>query len=347
MPAQGGRPFATGWTAPSPLHAAAAERTWPLTNCYIDLWIELLHAWGLDPIAALAFTVTQDWDGDQFTFYKFPTADLETLYGVRVEELALYDHLERHVAVQTARGRVVLIEVDGFHLPDTRATSYGRDHSKTTIGIDGIDIPAGRCTYFHNAGRHELTGDDYAAILRIPRRNGLPFFPYAEVARFTGAPAPHPLLRAQARALLAAHLLRRPAGNPIAAFRDAFPAALDQLIARGPEFFHLYAFNTFRQLGSAHELLGSFLAWLDPESLAEAASCCAAISDGAKALQFRTARLVARRRRDGCEDLLGTLCEARARLHAILDREDAAWRHRQPGPASAPPGPPGMTADAA
>ena len=33
------------------------ERNWAETNCYVDVWIELLHAWGYEPLAALPFTV--------------------------------------------------------------------------------------------------------------------------------------------------------------------------------------------------------------------------------------------------------------------------------------------------
>ena len=62
---------------PHPLHAP--ERCWPETNCYNDLWIELLHALGLPVEAALGFTARQDFEGDQFGFTKFPLEDLETL----------------------------------------------------------------------------------------------------------------------------------------------------------------------------------------------------------------------------------------------------------------------------
>ncbi len=55
---------------PHPLHAT--ERTWTETNCYVDLWIELLHSLGLDPLAAAAFTISTDFEGDQWTFFKFP-----------------------------------------------------------------------------------------------------------------------------------------------------------------------------------------------------------------------------------------------------------------------------------
>ena len=47
---------------------------------------------------ALAFTVAQDYEGDQFTFFKFPPADLARLYGVEILELAIFDQLEDHVA---------------------------------------------------------------------------------------------------------------------------------------------------------------------------------------------------------------------------------------------------------
>ncbi len=57
------------------------ERMWPETNCYVDLWIEVLNALGLAPEAMLGFTLTQDFEGDQFTFFKVPLEDLEALYG--------------------------------------------------------------------------------------------------------------------------------------------------------------------------------------------------------------------------------------------------------------------------
>ena len=65
---------------PSALHDPS--RHWPETNCYVDLWIELLAALGFEPAAMLGFTVAQDFEGDQFTFFKVPLEDLEALYGV-------------------------------------------------------------------------------------------------------------------------------------------------------------------------------------------------------------------------------------------------------------------------
>ena len=53
-----------------PLHCG--DRAWPESNCYVDLWIELLHAAGAEPLAALACALAVDVEGDQWTFFKFP-----------------------------------------------------------------------------------------------------------------------------------------------------------------------------------------------------------------------------------------------------------------------------------
>src|SRR5690606_25052355 len=95
-------------------------RRWPQTNCYVDLLIEVMHATGHDPAAALGFTVAQDFEGDQFTFFKFPAADLQLLAGLDIQELAVFDRLETHALVQIERGRLPLVEVDAFFLPDTK-----------------------------------------------------------------------------------------------------------------------------------------------------------------------------------------------------------------------------------
>ncbi len=44
----------------------AGERIWPETNCYLDLWIETLHALGLDPVPAFACALSADHDGLQW-----------------------------------------------------------------------------------------------------------------------------------------------------------------------------------------------------------------------------------------------------------------------------------------
>jgi len=307
---------------PHALHAA--DRIWPQSNCYVDLWIELLNVWGLQPEAALPFTVTLDFEGDQFTFFKPPSADLEYLYGTVVQELALYDELERHVALQAARGRVVLLEVDSFFLPDTRSTSYRSEHTKTTIGVLALDSEDGRCRYLHNAGCYDLDGSDFFSLFRMPRENGLPLLPYAEmVKRPLVALDPEGLAEASLT-LLRQHLRRRPASNPLTAFRDAFAAQLDRLLSAGMGDFHRYAFNTFRQLGSNFELLGSYADWLEGEGafgLDALRAGCTDLAQAAKALQFRTARLVSRQRHAECGDSFDALERAYdAVMHALTAR---------------------------
>lgn len=149
------------WT-PHGLHQG--ERTWTETNCYADLWIELLHTLELEPMACLGFTVAVDFEGDQWTFFKPSHADLYQLYGVDVQELTIWRALEAHTIEQVQHGRVVLVEVDSFHLPDTAGTDYRTRHAKTTIGIVAIDPDARRLGYFHNAGYFELGGEEYTGI---------------------------------------------------------------------------------------------------------------------------------------------------------------------------------------
>ena len=103
---------------PHALHAS--DRIWPETNCYVDLWIELLASKGLPPEAMLGFTLSQDFEGDQFTFFKVPLEDLEALYGIRVTELAIFDQVESHIETQLERGRICLVEMDSFYMPDTQ-----------------------------------------------------------------------------------------------------------------------------------------------------------------------------------------------------------------------------------
>lgn len=275
------------------------DRDWPQTNCYVDLWIELLATRGVEPEAMLGFTIAQDFDGDQFTFFKPRLADLELLYSVRVEELALYDRTEHHIERQIARGGVVLVEVDGFYLPDTRGVTYRLDHSKTTIGVDGFDLANRRMDYFHNDGLFALDGEDFDGVLgRLPEQeHPAALFPYAEFARFDRARESGVDLRDVAEELLRTHFGRRPQHNPLRAFAAELPFLWNILQARPPCFFHAFAFNTFRQLGANFELLGSHLAWLRRDgSLAAETGECRLLSSNAKALQFQAARASARKR---------------------------------------------------
>lgn len=307
---------------PSWLHDA--ERFWPETNCYVDLLIEVLHAAGHEPAAALGFTVAQDFEGDHFTFFKFPTADLQRLYGVEIEELAVFDRLEAQVATQIDRGRLAMVEVDAFYLPDTRGVSYRMAHSKSSIGINALDAGRRRMEYFHNRGFFVLEGDDFDAL--FPQRDsalaGLPLFPYSEFMKFeAGMPADDVV--ATACDLLARHLARRPRQNPFGAYAEAFAGHAEALAERPPEYFHVYAFNTLRQFGANFELLASHLDWLGGQGvrgLERAQAAAGEIAGGAKTMQFKLARAMARRRFQGLQDMLLPMGEAYEVAMETLER---------------------------
>ena len=277
-----------------------AERDWQETNCYVDLWIEVLHAKGLAPEAMMGFCVTQEFEGDQFTFFKVPLEDLESLYDIRVGELSIFDSVEKHVVEQIGQGRMALVEVDAIHLPDTRGVSYGLEHSKTTIGINVLDPDARRLHYFHNAGFYALEGADFDGVFQRhnpPGAESANLFPYVEFAKF-GAGALHgTALRDAAVELLKRHLKRAPLANPVVAFGKRIESQAQMVRAREPAFFHKYAFNTLRQLGANFELLSSHLEWLGAQGvdgLAPAAMAARDLSSGAKSYQFQLARAVTR-----------------------------------------------------
>lgn len=308
---------------PHALHDPA--RHWGQTNCYVDLWIELLHALGCAPQAALGFTAGLDFEGDQFTFFKFPQHDLEQLFGLKALELAIYDSIAAQIMEQIARARFVLVEVDGFYLPDTVDVSYRIEHTKTTIGINVFNPAKRRMTYFHNAGYYLAEGDDFDALLRhVPTMAGNAdlLFPYAEFVKDTGMRLPMQRLRDTALALTRSHVRARPRINPLALFADRLDRQGDELAARPPAFFHKYAFNTLRQLGSSFELLGAHLTWLnaaaDPR-LVQAANGCDLIASGAKTMQFQMARAFARKKTQGLSKPLEGMAAIYDQIFAELD----------------------------
>lgn len=309
-----------GARGPHPLHAP--ERLWPETSCYTDLWIELLAALGHPPEASLGFTVAVAYEGDQFTFLKPPPGDLERLFGLRVVELALFDGIEPHVAVQLASGRPVLLEVDAFYLPDTRATTWHRAHAKTTIAITELDRGRRRLGYVHNGGWFEAEGADVDGILRsgpasAVRGELLP--PYAELVARGPAP-PIGALPGLARDVLGRSVALALRRDPIALWRADLPAQVERLSREPFDWFHRWAFNLPRQLGAAFELLAAHLDWLAGAGhgdLRAAGEPALELAGLARTLQLRLARTARQRRPIDPEPYLDRLAEARA---LCLDR---------------------------
>jgi hypothetical protein len=279
---------------PHALHAN--DRDWPETNCYVDVWIELLASLGLEVPACFGFPIASDFEGDQWTFFKPPHGDLEQLYGIRVEELTLWRPLVEQMQLQVEMGRVPLVEVDAYWLPDACGTDYRRQHAKTTIGITAVDPARGRLHDFHNRGLHALDGEDFTALFRLgadPADDHLP--PYCEVAKLDACERlDDTLLRARATELLRRHAARRPPANPVRTYARRFEEHVALVLGGDLARFHAYGFASVRQLGAAFELLRAHLVWLDAGrdgGLARAAVRFADLSRVAKALLLKLARV--------------------------------------------------------
>ena len=306
------------------LHDAA--RDWPQTNCYADLWIEAIAARGGDPRAMFGFAAALDFEGDQFTFFKPSLDEIELLYGLGVFELSIYDNLAGHIAAQCARGRLVMVEVDAFYLADTRGVSYQLEHSKTTIGVNTLDLERRRADFFHNEGYFRAEGEDFAQLFRLTPKAADDLPPYAEFVRPLAAPLAPDAARLAARKLLLRHLARRPRANPIAAFAAALPDLMAAARAKDPAFFHKFAFNTLRQLGANFELLADHLAWLGGDH-GRAIASARALSAGAKAQQFMMARAMMRNKPLEIDSAFGDLARVYAELFDALDTSCAALSH--------------------
>lgn len=276
-------------------HALHAEGlVWVEKNCYVDVWIELVHALGCEPLAMLPFCAAIDFERDQWTFFKPKHDELFDLYGIDVQELNLWRSLADHVQVHVGDGKMVAVEADAFFLPDTAGTDYQHQHTKTTIIICDFDLEQRRLGYFHNAGYHALGGADFEKLFRIGVPADPAFMPfYAEVVRVDRLVKRSPdELRTMSRALLRKHVARRPATNPVTRFGESIAGDLARLQGEGLPIYHAWAFATIRQLGAAMELLALHLAWRGDEAARAAASELDKVNHSAKTLILKGARAV-------------------------------------------------------
>jgi len=281
-----------------PLHAL--DRTWAETNCYVDLWIEVLHALDLDPLAAAAFTLECDFEGDQWTFFKFPPEDLRLLFGVEVSEMNVWRPVLDHVAEQLGQGCLVTVEVDAWFLPDTASVTYHSAHAKTTIVPQMLDSKGRRMGYFHNSGYFELDGGDFDGIFRLEGgadELGIsgwvppPYMERVRLDRIRRDPDP----TSKVVELVREHLSRRPQTNPMVRFAKRLAEDIEWLASEDLETFHLYAFGTCRQCGASAEMAASFVDWLDARDgggLTVASEHLRTISTSAKALELALSRVV-------------------------------------------------------
>ncbi|MBS1878082.1 MAG: DUF1839 family protein [Actinobacteria bacterium] len=276
--------------APHSLHGS--DRTYLETNCYTDILIEFVHARGDEPLAMMGCALPVDFEGDQWTFFKPRPEDVERLYGIDIHEMQPYRPLPEQIAEQIAAGRTLIVELDSFYMPDTAATSYRKEHVKSSVVAEAIDLAGERLRYFHGAGYHELTGEDYRGIFRIGLDlpgDVLP--PYTELARLDAGPRLEgEELRATARELLRAQVSRRPDDNPFGRFGEQLGRELPELLAGDAQRYHDYAFATVRMVGSAFEAGADHVEWVLGEGGGDAAGPMREIVDGCKTLSFKLAR---------------------------------------------------------
>ena len=309
---------------PHALHCG--ERDWLESNCYIDVYIGVLHALGLNVFACLGFTLASDFDDDQWTFFKPPLGELRDLYGVAVQELTLWRPLVEHAVEQTAAGRLVTPEVDAFYLPDVAATDYKTAHVKTTITITSIDPDTRTLCYFHNTGHYRLQGDDFDGLFRLGAASGgdhLP--PYCELMkldRLVQRPARE--LREIALQQIRSHLRYLPRRNPLLAYKERLARDIEWLVSRDIATYHAYVFATVRQCGAAFEFASALLRWLESEGeagLSDSAERLRNISRTAKLMIMKLARIAkSRQPRDLSEHLDQMAADWQAAMSQLTDR---------------------------
>lgn len=281
----------------------SADRIWPETNCYLDLWIEILHALDLDPVPALACTLSADHDGAQWSFVKQAPEDLRRLYGLEVAEDTVWLPLLETLEAAPSRGVLHTVEVDSWWLPETAGTAYHADHVKTTIAPTRVDRQNRLMWYFHNTGLHELSGADFDGVLGLGDESAIILPPYVEQVR-------HYPDRAEDGALAQVtrdHLARRPEGNPVDRLASGVRAAMDWLPRMGMGYFHQWAFANLRQCGATAELAADFAVCVNDTfpGAAQAEKHLRVVASDAKSVQFKMARATSGRK----VDVEGTLAE--------------------------------------
>lgn len=273
-----------------PLHRD--ESVWSNTNCYLDVWIELLHGLGHAPEPLFAAAVATTAQATQFEFLKVDHRDLEEVTGIRVGEHDIWLGLQEQVMLQLGLGNPMLIEADAFWLPDTRGVSYGQEHTKTSIVVLHADPDTRELVYLHNEGLHRLDGADFDHVLGAGRSQGIVPSPYTELISLEGLRGPQDVdAAAQTRRLLRLHAARAPQTNPVADLMEILRSRFAWLGENGMEGYHALCFETTRQLGVVSMLAAAACRHAEVPELEPAVEAWTAVSEEAKGMQFQLARL--------------------------------------------------------
>lgn len=326
--------------SPHPLHSD--QRIWVEKNCYIDVWIEVLHSLGLEPTAIMPFASGIDFQGGQWTFFKPPHDELIDLYGIEVQELNVWLPLIEHAQELLASGHLVSTEADAFWLPDTSGTDYRRNHVKTTIVLSELDLVRKRLGYFHNAGYFVLEEEDFSGTFELDGRvrRELPLF--AEVIctdQLKSRPVAE--LVSGSQRLWQRHLARSRAPDPMQRFQSRFERELPAMQEKGMSHYHQWAFGTTRQLGAASELCCENLRWMQQhgvKGLDAAIASYMTVAINCKTFILKAARCVNSRRSQDFTQVFADLARhwdrAREEAWGRLSGEPESWKHARSGDGS-------------
>ena len=329
----------------------AGAAPWAANDGVMAAWIELLASLGLDPHALWPAAVALDFEGDQWTAVEPSRDELRALYGIDVQELHVWRPLAEHAIEHLAAGRALMVEVDAFWLPvaiDADDADYRRNHAKTTIVLNEIDLDARRIAFFDGSGYFEAHGDDVTHLLGLEddaseleaiadwRGTRVAQVGAAAVALDEGRLPPRVrFVRADRRVArsteelqmlalhhLDNHLAFRPATNPLRRFATRIVDDLPLLREYATAAYDDWAACTVRHFGAAFELAARGLAWQDESSdspLRDAARAFEQLARDASTLEQKLGRAVSSTKNADTNKLLEAMAQCWDDGMAALD----------------------------
>ena len=285
---------------PPAWQGSGQDRIWPETNRTTDLWLGVLPALRLDPIACLPYTLTVDFLDDQWTQVRPSHDDLYTLYGLEVQTLHLWRPLVEHLTAQLGAGRLVIVDVPARSLPDGAGGRLHPRRATETIIVNEIDPEGERLGFFHRTDYRVLVGAEYRRLMYPDpaAADTEALVGRAEVINLHGmVRRPPDTLRHLSRHLLDKHLQRVPTRHPLRRWKRHFAKEVTPLLASGPTHYQHWAEAGPHQLGAAFELAAQYLVWMAGHSsecvhLLQAADAFRQLSVLARSLLLKGARAV-------------------------------------------------------
>ena len=172
-------PARTAWSACSGstrrptgrTRCTAATATYTETNCYTDILIELLHARGDEPLAALGLHAADGLRGRPVDVLQAaPERPRSAVRRSTSTRCSRTGRCPSRSPSRSRRGRTMIVELDSWYLPDTAATSYRTRAREDSVVARG-DRPRGRAAALLPQRRRSTSssGEDYRGVFRLGR----------------------------------------------------------------------------------------------------------------------------------------------------------------------------------